>query len=420
MKGKARTLIVFLTICIFILVIFCTQCTNLSGDDSKPDIRGEAYANPHTCVSCHKDIYNSYQHTNHFHTSSTITGNNLQADIVTSNNTFAYNDSVKVKVEKKADSLYQTVYFKNQTGRSQKFDIAFGSGEKAQTYAYWQGNRLFELPLSYFKEVHNWTNSPGFPASVAYFDRSIISRCFECHGSFADKHFVQNGSVSVAQEYDKDAIIYGIDCQRCHGPAAEHVKFQTENPDVKQAKFIASYKTLNRLQKVQMCAVCHSGNDKTLIKPAFAFKPGDDLNSFYEPFAQASNTPDVHGNQAGLLSQSKCFLTNASMTCTTCHDPHTKETNNLTAYSQKCLTCHSEANHNFCKMAPQLGASITNKCIDCHMPAMPSRLITYKQTAANHNSDYNLHTHRIAIYPEKTKEILAYLKNITPIKPLHP
>lgn len=412
MRANVRTLVVFFAVSAFILAVFCTQCTNVNG--SKTDVRGAAYANPQTCIKCHKDIYDNYMHTSHYHTSKPIVTNALQAGITAGNNTFAYNDSVKVRVEKKPDGLYQTVYLKGKNVRSEKFDVAFGSGEKAQTYAYWRGNGLFELPLSYFKQIHNWANSPGFTVHNPYFDRSIISRCFECHGSYAQKHFVQNGSISVTQEYAKDSVLYGIDCQRCHGPAAAHVNFQQDNPQVKQARFIATYQSLNRQQKIEMCAVCHSGNDRELIRSAFAFKPGDELSAFYDPYGQTSGTPDVHGNQTGLLKQSKCYLTNISMTCTTCHDTHVKETGNTIAYAQKCMNCHRPETHNFCKMAPQLGSAINTRCIDCHMPAMPSKLITYKTAATKQASSYFLHTHRIAIYPQKTKEIMAFIKNTVP------
>ena len=416
MKGKARTLFVFAILSVFILAIFCTHCTSITGGNSKADVRGAAYADPQTCANCHKNVADNYAHTAHFNTSKPITTNALQKDIVADDNTYAYNDSVKVKVEKKGNGLYQTLYFKNKGSRSQRFDVAFGSGEKAQTYAYWNGNKLLELPLSYFKEIHNWANSPGFPNNGAYFDRLIISRCVECHGSYAKTSFVQTGGVSTEQEYAKDSVLYGIDCQRCHGPAAQHVEFQTENPQVKTARFIASFKKLNRQQKIDMCAVCHSGNDKETLRPLFDFKPGDELAAFYDPYAMPAKTPDVHGNQTGLLYQSKCFLHTATLTCTTCHDTHKKETGDLAAYSQKCMTCHSEAQHNFCKMAPELGTAIANKCIDCHMPTMASKLITYKTAALKQNSSYYLHTHRIASYPEKTKEIIAYIKNTAPVQ----
>jgi hypothetical protein len=100
-----------------------------------------------------------------------------------------------------------------------------------------------------------------------------------------------------------------------------------------------------------------------------------------------------------------------TMTCTTCHDSHTKETPNPVLYSSKCLDCHKEQTHNFCKMAPQLGKAITGKCIDCHMPALPSKLISFRMSGKKQTSQYLLQSHRIAIYPEQTKQILSLIKN---------
>lgn len=414
MKGKIRLFMVLSLGILFSAAMFLSQC----GDKNKglaADKRGAAYANPQTCVNCHKDVYNAYSHNGHFHTSSPINGNSLQAGLAIDTNVFVFNDSVKIAVNKQNDGLYQAAYFHDKKVNAKRFDIAFGSGEKAQTYGYWKGKQLFELPLSYFREIHNWANSPGFPANLVYYNRPIVSRCFECHASYADKQFVQSGALAVSEEYDKTSIIYGIDCQRCHGPAADHVNYQISNPTDKTGKFIAHYSRLNRQQKVEMCAVCHGGSDSRTIRSTFQYKPGDKLINFYEPdFGMVNNNPDVHGNQTGLLNQSKCFANSPVLTCTTCHDPHQKENNNLVAFSQKCMNCHSEASHNFCKMAPQLGAAINTKCIDCHMPAMPSKVITYKQTASKTASGYYLHTHRIAVYPEKAKEIIAFLKNTAP------
>jgi hypothetical protein len=120
----------------------------------------------------------------------------------------------------------------------------------------------------------------------------------------------------------------------------------------------------------------------------------------------------VHGNQATLLQRSKCYINSTNLTCTTCHDVHQQEKHDPVISSQKCLDCHKTETHNFCKMAPQLGNAITGKCIDCHMPAMPSKLISFKMSAQNQNSPYLLHTHQIAVYPAQTKQILSLIKNI--------
>jgi hypothetical protein len=38
--------------------------------------------------------------------------------------------------------------------------LVTGSGEKGQTYLYWRGNQLFQLPVSYWTELREWVNSP--------------------------------------------------------------------------------------------------------------------------------------------------------------------------------------------------------------------------------------------------------------------
>ncbi|WP_345953251.1 cytochrome c3 family protein [Mucilaginibacter sp. PAMB04168] len=408
MTGNIRSVIIIIALLAGVLTLAGIQCTNSA--QVKADPRGAAYASEASCVKCHNAISRNYAHTSHYTTSAPLTEHALPKNIVAKVNTFLFNDTLKVNVTQQPDGMYQAAYNGNRKLRAERFDVAFGSGTRAQTYAYWQGNRLLQLPLSYFKEIHNWANSPGFPSQAANFNRVIISRCLECHASFAENQFVQTGSLSVTQEYDKNSMIYGINCQRCHGPAAQHVEYQEQHPDNKHAKYMVRYQSLTRAQKVDMCAVCHSGSDKELQKTTFAFKLGDRLNDYYVPFGQTNDIPDVHGNQANLLSSSKCYTNSAVMTCTTCHSSHTKETNKLTAYTQKCITCHKEENHTFCKMAPKLGAAINNKCIDCHMPAMPSKLITYQVTAAKQRSSYYLHTHQIAVYPDKTKEITAFIK----------
>ena len=51
----------------------------------------------------------------------------------------------------------------------------------------------------------------------------------------------------------------GVDCEKCHGPAARHVEFQTQNPKETIAKFIINPAGFSRQQSLDMCALCHGG-----------------------------------------------------------------------------------------------------------------------------------------------------------------
>lgn len=328
MKGTQRTLLILGAITIVIVIL--SRCMN-AADKLPSDIRGEAYAGAATCVKCHKDLSVSYAHNAHGLTSKPAVDQQILKVFAPDSNTFYFNEHQKVVIEKRTGGIFQVAYIDGKEVRAQKFDIAFGSGEKAFTYAYWQGKKLYELPLSYFAGINNWAISPGFPKATFYYDRGINSRCFECHGSYIEKRVTQKSAFAKDEELEKGAVIYGIDCERCHGPGKQHVVFHTENPAEKTAKFIAIYKTLSRKQKMDACGVCHSGNTLTTQRSVFGFKPGDNLDDYYERdfVGFGGGSPDVHGNQTTLLMRSKCYQNSKTMTCQSCHNTHENIKGNL-------------------------------------------------------------------------------------------
>jgi hypothetical protein len=281
-----------------------------------------------------------------------------------------------------------------------KIDVAFGSGEKAQTYAYWKDNALLELPLSYFVSIHGWANSPGFTASHANFNRVIQSRCFECHASYISKEYTQSGTLAVSEKLDGNAAIYGIDCERCHGPAAKHVEFQQENPGSKKALYISSINSLSRQQQLDLCSVCHSGNDRSASASLFAFVPGDTLSNFYFPDFESNRAePDVHGKQLQLLQMSTCYQ-KSNLTCGTCHSTHNNTDNPAALFISKCMNCHQASAHAVQYMNAALNntGNSSKNCIDCHMPLQSSKAIYSNGGTAQKDIAYYLRTHKIAVY----------------------
>jgi hypothetical protein len=398
MKYLNITLVIGL---LLVLTLCFSRCLN---SNSSNDPRGDQYAGSKACVRCHQTVAGSYAHTSHFHTSSTVDDNSLKKLIGPVRNRFYFTDSSYVGIEEKTTGLFQSDFTGGQKKESQRFDIAFGSAEKAQTYAYWKESMLYQLPLTWFSGLGSWANSPGFSARHARFDRVIVSRCFECHASYITKEYIQTGSLSVSEQLDKNSIVFGIDCERCHGPAASHVRFQQDDPTVKTSKYITPIRSLTRQQQLDICASCHSGNDQSTQKNIFAFVPGDTLSHYYYPdFAgSAGNEPDVHGKQLQLLRLSRCFQ-KTDITCTTCHNPHQPEQNATTAFVASCMDCHQSSAHatGILKDNEQkkrdfnlAGAS----CIDCHMPLQSSKTIYFNNGAESKNIPYFIRTHKIAIY----------------------
>lgn len=404
-----RKLFLILVFIVPLVVIF-SQCLTIN--KNKPDPRDAIFAGSKTCITCHKDVYDNYLHTAHFSSTRLADIHSIGGSFDHGKNVFYFSKDQKVVMEQRKDGLYQVAYNKGKQVNAERFDITFGS-VKAESYLYWKGNKIYQLPLSYFKTL-GWTNSPGFDSTYADYSRVIGKRCFECHASYVEDLPMKDQSLSQTEELDKNSLILGIDCERCHGGMTNHVNFHTAYPNEKDPKNVVRYISLSRAQRIDMCAVCHSGNKSRVIRSTFYFMPGDTLSHFLEMplFAAAvdSTKLDVHGNQAQLLASSKCFI-GSKMDCATCHDVHKNDRGNVAMYSQKCISCHNTVNHNFCPMASSLGAAIKNNCIDCHMPKRSSNVIAVETAGKGRDVPYQVRTHHIAVYADASQKVMSYLKS---------
>jgi Cytochrome c554 and c-prime len=365
---------------LFFSVFFLSTCIDregaeqvtASGSSDTSSINFEQFAGSSTCQGCHKDIYESHLHTAHFLTSGVANDSTVKGSFSMGSNGYAFSESVAVKMEKRNDGFYQVEYFNGEKKKEKRMDIAVGSGTMGQSSLTWQDNHLFQLPITYFAAADQWSNSPGFPDRVV-FNRVITSRCLECHTTFA-KTISDPGK--EPEEFDRNKFIYGVDCEKCHGPAAQHVQFQLEHPEDTIPRFIINPSRFTRQQKLDACALCHGGRlQKT--KPSFSFTAGESLSDYFlvDTFAPRPDLIDVHGNQYGLLRASKCFKM-SDMTCNTCHDVHKNEKGKAELFSQRCMSCHQDVKSLGGATHKRLSMQVKTNCVDCHMPLQPSRAIS--------------------------------------------
>jgi nitrate/TMAO reductase-like tetraheme cytochrome c subunit len=389
---------------IFLGIILLSNCMS---DATQPDMRGEAYAGAETCRKCHQQIYDSYVQTAHFNTSSHSIPVAVQAGFNEGSNVFRFNDSTTVVMEKINGKYYQSYVKNGKKVFSHPFDIVVGSGRKAQTYLFYNDKKkMSQLPISYFMAEHAWANSPGFPAEDAKFDRNVPSYCLGCHSSYVFVNQTYKGVV-MQEEFEKGKMVYGIDCERCHGPALAHVQHFTDRPNEKPARPLTSIHGLNRIQQNDLCALCHSGF-RDVQQSLFAFQPGDDLNNFYIPDFGRVDTAnmDVHGNQTQLMMASKCFQASKELTCNSCHNVHVKERDDLAVFSQRCMNCHQQVKHSFTGEDAVLDNAVQTNCIDCHMPLKPSTAITMLTNQQKSAVPDYIRTHLVTIYKNESRRML--------------
>lgn len=361
------------------------------------------FAGSEACRSCHKTIYAEHIHTAHYRDSRPASGATIKGSFIGEGSRFVFNDHMEVDMERKDGRYYQTALFNGSPMESEAFGIVVGSGRKGQTYLYWNQDRLFQLPISYYTPLDSWCNSPGYPSSIAYFNKQVHGECMECHGTYA-RITEQEGEGTV---FDSASIIYGIDCERCHGPGAEHVAWHTAHPGELTGRYIINARHLSRQQRLDACALCHSGFRKELL-PSFSFQVGDTLDNYsvagYDTSAAA--TLDVHGNQYGLLTASKCFRQSDQLDCSSCHDPHANEYGKMEVFSRRCSACHNGTTGHGCTFGPVRQMRRVNNCIDCHMPALPSQVIVLQVSGQQQPVHDLVRTHRVAVYPRISEEWL--------------
>ncbi|REG99171.1 multiheme c-type cytochrome [Flavobacterium aquicola] len=390
---------------IIVLAVFLVNCTNKS--DEYIDPRGTDYAGPESCIQCHQVQYESATHSAHFKATSPANKENILGHFTNGHNTFVYDKNTKLVIEERNDSLYQVIYKNGKEVEAYAFDVIFGI-KHAQTSGYWKNHYVYELPISYYKSIDNWATSPTYSATTADFTRKINKECFACHSSNISSRFITTKStenytfmgMEVEDFLSKSTLLYGIDCERCHGPAKKHVQAHLKFPDIKKAQYIVAFSHLNRQQRIDACALCHSGNNKSRLKSRYQYKPGESLMDYFteNPRSRDTLNMDVHGNQLGLLSQSKCFQKSVTMDCMTCHNPHQDKPQNHITYSKICMSCHLDAKHSPTTQKTISTTLSADNCVECHMPKQDSRAIRFQESNSSKIISYSLRTHKIGTY----------------------
>lgn len=344
------------------------------------------------CLACHQ-VQVTYLKTAHHLTSRLPSSQSVLGRFSNDANILrTSNPELFYRMDSTDSGLYETAIeglTPNSILHKEQIDFVVGSGRKGQTYLYWNGSRLYELPVSYWTELDRWVTSPGYPDDVAEFNRPVPPRCLECHASY----FKSVSPMPAGNSYDRSDFELGISCERCHGPGREHVDVYRAQAHTNRPDPIVNPAKLSRQRQIDTCAICHGGIGVVPLAPAFSYVPGTDLERYIALGHVDSDAPiDVHGNQVALLERSRCFQA-SQMTCATCHNVHVPQ-RDAAAFSDRCLGCHKPES---CGMHAKIGPEIVKDCVTCHMPLQQSNAIVAGGNGVKLRP--LVRTHWIKIYP---------------------
>jgi tetratricopeptide (TPR) repeat protein len=261
-----------------------------------------------------------------------------------------------------------------------RIDFIMGSGSHARSYLHREANgALVELPLAWYSEKGGyWALNPGYDTNRVAPQRQISYDCMFCHNSYPQ---IPAGHSQLNREpLYADPLPEGIDCQRCHGPGARHVKAAeaagAQAGDLRATIFNPS--TLSGERQMEVCMQCHLETTSSRLPSAirrfdrgpFSFRAGERLGDFSLNFDKAPGRREENlgiVDSAHRLRQSQCWIHSQDrLTCLTCHDPHSDlHTLDEGHYNGICLRCHASRLRELVNADKH---TTTANCIDCHMP----------------------------------------------------
>ncbi len=314
------------------------------------------------CADCHKAEFESHKASRHAHTLRSMTKREL-GDLAPPEGQIPETKMALVK----EDDRFVCVRIGYEDKRL-PLSFVLGSGKTGMTYVGLLDNTtLFETRMSYFPATHAWhltpgqgQMKPGAPGSLAQGEEA--RQCLNCHVVTLPK-----------TNLNAEPRFFGVGCESCHGAGSKHVAEMKAGQPLTTMERIKDWKA-SRVN--EMCAKCHRGPKE--VKDA-AVTEG--MTARFQPFG---------------LMKSQCFQkSDDTLSCNTCHNPHTNAETKTEVYEKACLNCHASGGtspqnstvtfaHKSCPVSPQ------KDCIGCHMPT--------RSVFPGQNIPTQMRDHRIAIY----------------------
>lgn len=345
-----------------------------------------------TCLGCHQDKA-SYEATAHRRTSALPTARTIAGSFRDGENVVRTADpGIFYRLHADAAGFHQTAvvaHGADTTRRTERIAYVVGSGRRGQSYAYWAGDRLYQLPISYWTNLGRWTMSPGagYGDGPPNFERGMAPRCLECHATW----FEGLPELGVVNRFRPAGAMLGVTCERCHAAGREHVARERSVLHALRAPAVVNPARLTRDRQVEACAQCHGGL-RPPVAPAFTYVAGQPLDAYFASLPSTDGAVDVHGNQVALLARSRCYQA-SQMSCQTCHDVHATRRDPV-ALSGRCVTCHTEQR---CGLYPTRGRALLGRCVDCHMPVQLSQSVV--SASGGQAARIPIRSHWIRVYP---------------------
>jgi Cytochrome c554 and c-prime len=316
------------------------------------------YAGSQACAQCHQSEFQKQSVSHHAHSLRPIDGSFVGTALLKNE----HSPDGRLQYEQSAGNILV-----HEAGIPQPvvLEWAFGAGAQGSTPVGLLGDQFIEHRFSYYSRTGGlaptFGHVPQASTPIAELgvlqDKRTISSCFNCHAT---------GVQRSGNEFSLASLRPGVQCERCHGPGSAHIQAAERGGSKEELrKEVVNPGRFSARAQIEICGQCHR-----LPTPEMGEEP------------ELENPVTVRFAPIGLLA-SRCFRAGKTISCLTCHDPHSDARPRTDfAYSEKCLGCHA-ADHKPVKLCRRVQKE---NCLPCHM--QQARLKPYLQFT----------DHRIRVY----------------------
>ncbi len=359
------------------------------------------------CTECHRDEHRSYLQTTHSRSLGDIDVSREPPD----GEFFHELSGRHYRIYREGKTLKLREFIQDADGREVVLvdcaaRFALGSGNYARMYLVKVDDFLIEAPVTWYPRRQVWGMSAGYEKNPHQpgFSREIDTMCLYCHAGQVEPIDGANLRLNVAQ--------MAIGCERCHGPGSLHVAERKSRLPIHGSvdDSIVNLRHLPRERQEDVCAQCHlSGSADVSVRGRSKadFRPGMRMSDF--SISYRIDRPDSEMTVSGQIQQmrlSRCYLESKTMTCATCHNPHSlpDESEKVEYFRSKCLNCHQTDSCGV-SIEARRQQQANDSCVACHMPRGPTDIPHFSFTH-----------HRVGIHVDKpSREKLTESDRLVPI-----
>jgi predicted CXXCH cytochrome family protein len=334
------------------------------------------YVGAAACVKCHANTHRLWTQSRHSKMVQPASAEGVKGDfargrVVLRGKAFL--------LQERNGGYYITESYLTGKPRVHRVDYTLGNRRIQHYLSTLPDGRVIVLPPSWDIRRKQWLHNLDIddPEEVPGVQFQLWNKsCYSCHVSQEKKNFNPE-----TETYKTAWLDFGINCERCHGPASRHAAKYSADPVDKQAPDDIVVQTrLDAARSTQVCAQCHSFRDIYVD----GFAAGDDYYDHFLPVldyglgAQEDPAywPDGRTRRFSMdafgLWQSECYL-KGQATCLSCHAiPHNTDIDKnpqLAADSNGiCTQCHEAIGKDVPAHTHHAVKSAGSSCVECHMP----------------------------------------------------